>query len=79
MWLFARRSYDLKVFAGSHIADVYKSMIQEARREYDGLYWLYVGDEYFTRYSPDVGDSSYIGVKTPLPTVAENIPSKEPI
>lgn len=54
-------------------------MIREARGEYDGLYWLYVGDEYFTRYAPDAGDPSYIGAKTPLPTVAESMPSKEPI
>lgn len=78
MWLFTIRSYDLKVFAGSHIAEVYQAMIQEAHREFDGLYWLYVGDDYFTHYASADEDLSYISMKDPGPTVAERIPRYEP-
>lgn len=74
MWLFTRRSYDLKVFVGSHIAEVYQTMIQEAHGEFDGLYWLYVGDDYFTHYVAEDEDPSYIGMKDPRPIVAERIP-----
>ena len=34
LWLFTRRSYDLKDFVGSYIAEVYQTMIQEAHGEY---------------------------------------------
>ena len=51
-------------------------MIDNANFDFEGLFWLYCGDDYFTHYNPTDKDPSYIGPKDPPPTVAENTPSQ---
>ena len=51
-------------------------MTSQANMGFNGLYWLYCEDEYFTHYNPEDEDPSYIGEKKPPPTVAENTPSQ---
>ena len=53
---------------------MYRTMIHEAHGEFDGLYSLYSGDDYFTHYALEDEGPAYIRMKDPLPTVAECTP-----